>query len=183
MSDRICSVDGCQDKWLARGMCSKHYQRAKYRGEIKTAAHDRHGGRHTGTYATWSAMRNRCEKPKDKMYHRYGGRGIKVCDRWKSFRNFRDDMGERKDGMSIDRIDASGDYCPENCRWVPLSDQNRNKQNTAWLTIYGKTMSRAEWHEIVAHEVTYSAIKLRQKRGWTDKEAVFGKSVSSGGVA
>jgi hypothetical protein len=121
-------------------------------------------------------MRNRCEKPSDTMYYRYGGRGIQVCDRWQSFRNFRQDMGERPEGMTLERIDSEEGYSPGNCRWATRKEQNRNTSATAWLTIYGKTMSRAEWHDIVCHEVSYSAIKQRQRRGWTDKEAVFGRA-------
>lgn len=172
-----CDEKGCSDDVLAKGKCSKHYQRMKRRSDYKPRKHERHGMRNTPTYRSWSAMRNRCEKPKDSMFYRYGGRGIKVCERWMSFPNFLDDMGERPEGMTLDRIDSDSDYSPENCTWATRKEQNRNKPNNRMLTIYGLTMCLAEWAEIVAHETRYDTIKSRLNRGWSDKEAVFGKAV------
>lgn len=72
-------------------------------------------------------MKNRCLNPNATDYPRYGGRGIRVCDRWLSFENFLADMGERPNGTTIDRIDGSKGYEPTNCRWATASEQQRNR--------------------------------------------------------
>lgn len=82
----------------------------------------------TPTYVTWAGMIQRTSNPHHSRYSTYGGRGIQVCDRWRSFPNFLADMGERPEGLTLDRIDNSKGYEPGNCRWATLSEQERNKQ-------------------------------------------------------
>lgn len=90
----------------------------------------RHGhavsGRETPTYRTWQDMKKRCTNPRHKDWASYGGRGITVCERWRVFAVFLEDMGERPDGMTLDRRDPDGHYEPGNCRWATARTQARN---------------------------------------------------------
>ncbi|MBK7823042.1 MAG: helix-turn-helix domain-containing protein [Tessaracoccus sp.] len=83
----------------------------------------------SSTYASWANMRARCNTPGAAGYANYGGRGIKVCARWDSFENFLADMGERPKGTSLDRVNANGDYAPDNCRWATPTVQLLNRRD------------------------------------------------------
>jgi hypothetical protein len=86
------------------------------------------GGKPSGAWASWNAMISRCTQPSNGQYHDYGGRGISVCERWSNFENFYSDMGDRPEGMSLDRIDPNGNYGPANCRWSTPKEQTANRR-------------------------------------------------------
>lgn len=87
-------------------------------------------------YGSWCDMRQRCSNPRRREWKRYGGRGIKVCERWSSFENFLEDMGERAEGYSIERVNNDGDYEPANCLWIPIGEQSLNKINSAGCSVW-----------------------------------------------
>lgn len=89
-------------------------------------------GKRQGFYNTWQNMKGRCLNPNNPKYHRYGGRGIKVCEDWLNIKGFSEWALNNgwKEGLSIDRIDNNGDYCPENCKWVTMSENSRKKKTT-----------------------------------------------------
>lgn len=113
----------------------------------------KHGGAGKRSYNTWRAMIRRCNNPEDKDYPRYGGKGITVCDRWLDYTVFAEDMGEPPDGHTLDRVDNSGGYCPENCRWATLRQQNRNSRHHANKGVMKyRTGSGYSWYAYITAE-------------------------------
>lgn len=109
------------------------------RGEIPHGAARRSGK--TSEYLIWVTMRQRCNNPNHKSFAHYGGRGIKVCDRWQNFPEFLADMGLRPSKRHcIERKDNDGDYEPDNCRWATYSEQARNTRRNRFVTIKGERM-------------------------------------------
>lgn len=130
-----------------------------------------HGKSHTPTYAIHQAIKARCSDPKNKYWANYGGRGIKVCDRWlESFENFLEDMGEKPSGYSIERIDVNGNYEPENCKWIPFNQQARNTTKTIKLTYAGTTKPLVEWAE--ESGIKPGTLYWRIKKGWEIERAL-----------
>lgn len=89
----------------------------------------KHGRHNDLVYKVWRSMKQRCENQNVLSYKRYGGRGIKVCEQWNDFENFIRDMGERPEGMTLDRINNDGNYEPSNCRWVTHKENCNNRSN------------------------------------------------------
>lgn len=118
-------------------------------------------------------MKNRCYQKGNKAYHTYGGRGIKVCSRWRrNYSKFLEDMGRRPSSeYSLDRIDNDKGYSPDNCRWATKREQNINKRDVRLLTIDGKTLCITEWSELTG--VPKGSIFNRLNRGWPERDAVY----------
>lgn len=119
------------------------------RREIAATRFRKHFGKGTPEYSTWQNAKDRCSNPNNAHYALYGGRGIKMCDKWAAdFTAFLQDVGKRPDGMtSLDRIDPDGDYAPGNCRWATQKQQCNNKRNNVLLTYQGKTANATQWAE------------------------------------
>lgn len=107
----------------------------------------KHGMTGTRIYSIWNSMRNRCNNPNALRYKDYGGRGIKCCEEWNDFKEFLKwaNSNGYKDDLTLDRIDNNKSYCPDNCRWVTMEQQQYNKRTTHYLTYNGETKSMAEW--------------------------------------
>ena len=101
-----------------------------------------HGKTGSPEFKIWSGIKKRCFQKSSSGFHKYGARGITMCDRWRdSFENFLADMGEKKNGMTIERIDNNGNYEPSNCRWATALEQGQNKRNTIRIDHDGKSYS------------------------------------------
>lgn len=132
-----------------------------------------HGFTKNKSYQTWKHIKQRCLNENCKSYHKYGGCGINICDRWLIFENFLFDMGEPKEGQSIDRIDNDKGYFKENCRWATSKEQCRNKKFNIKLTHDNQTKCVSEWAEI--YNICKDTIYYRFKKGWSHEECIFGK--------
>ena len=139
--------------------------------DITRTGHAVHGANYHGMadspeYGIWHGMKRRCRQVNAKDYAAYGGKGVRVCDRWlHSFKAFYEDMGARPSSdHSIDRIDGDGDYEPGNCRWATRSEQNRNRCDSVMLTHEGETMCSAAWAKRCG--MSKGTLRDRLKAGW-----------------
>ena len=124
-----------------------------------------HGMTKTRTFKSWDSMKQRCNNPNAPDFERYGGRGIKICDKWQhDFKAFFSDMGERPEATSLDRIDNSGDYTPSNCRWASSLEQQRNTRSSIRLTFKGETLPLIEWSRKTG--LNYQMLLNRRKAKW-----------------
>ena len=126
-----------------------------------------HGMTGTRTYRIWNNMKARCRTHLD-----YAGRGITVCDRWKKFDNFLEDMGVAPDGMSLDRIDVNGNYEKSNCRWATQAEQMNNTRASVFIEFDGKRQTVATWAKELG--MNYQTLRGRIKRGWETSRVLAG---------
>lgn len=151
-----------------------------YNDEVRRVSKRKHGMYKSRIYEIWTNMKHRCYTRSAPNYLNYGGRGIKVCDRWKdSFENFRDDMMEsynkhvkefgEKD-TTIDRINVDMDYCRENCRWATYLEQASNKSNNHNITYKGETRNVTNWARL--YNINIRTFRARLQYGWDIERAL-----------
>lgn len=122
-------------------------------------------------YNVWSAMMQRCYNENNPSYHNYGGRGIKVCERWHNYSSFIKDIGNRPKGGTLDRINNNGNYEPKNCRWVDMKTQQNNRRNNRIIVHNGKEYTVSELARIygVEREILFDRVL---KYGWSVEDAI-----------
>ena len=157
--------------------CTKRDRIIEYNNTEKVKhgyARGGHGGKKNRLYTIWSGMKARCSNENLHDYPNYGGRGIKVCNEWaNSFETFKDwanENGYRED-LSLDRIDVNGNYCPENCKWATMYEQQRNRQHTEKFEYLGEKRTLAEISEMtgIYYNTLYNRIHYY---GWDLENAV-----------
>ena len=131
-----------------------------------------HGDSTARLYRIWKDILRRCEDPRRRGYVDYGGRGIKICDEWKSYEAFKEWALSNgyNDALSIDRINNDEGYCPSNCQWTDDVTQANNKRSNRLITIEDKTMTMAQWSRETG--ISYGALQRRISSGWDPADAV-----------
>lgn len=123
-----------------------------------------HGMSHTSTYRIWSLMLHRCLNSNDKRWHRYGGRGICVCERGLKFENFLADMGVVPEGLTLERNNNDGNYEPDNCRWATKREQNNNRVDVLHIEFEGETHTLVGWADKtgIKYGTLYKRLKVKK---------------------
>lgn len=130
-----------------------------------------HGHTGTKTYSAWKSMRRRCTNEKSIHFKNYGGRGIKVCERWAhSFEAFLSDMGTAPERCTLDRINNDGNYEPSNCRWATKREQDNNRRTNVFITFNHTTQTIRQWCRALGYSDTL--LKGRFKLGWSVERAL-----------
>ena len=143
-----------------------------YRNEVLQTCNNTHCMTSTPEYRVWCQMKNRCTCKTSDCYETYGGRGIKVCERWMlSFSSFIEDIGKRPSkGHSIERIDNNGNYCPENCRWAESKDQGKNRRTSVWIELDGTKKIACDWAKETG--IPAGTILSRLRSGWSVRDSL-----------
>lgn len=168
-----CSCD-CGNSCLLTGNILRSGDRRScgcLRHELQRAKVTRHGLTRTPTYRTWLSMRARCANKKCNGYENYGGRGIRVCERWMKFDNFLEDMGLRPSvDHSIERKDTNEHYRPGNCRWATRIEQGTNRTVNRRVTYNGETKTMAQWARDMG--MRKNTLRRRLEAGWSVHDAL-----------
>lgn len=142
-----------------------------FRREVTGAKCRSHGKSKTPTYSTWCAMKARCHRKSSSGFPKYGGRGITVCERWKSsYANFLNDMGEKPTDMSLERKDNEGNYEKNNCKWATIHEQQRNKRSNVNITHKGVTLIAGDWDKKMGFNK--GIVLQRIRNGWSSERAI-----------
>lgn len=161
----------CVSRWSARMFCSNECNTKSRAGKERSSPWlVKHGRSRDPIYKIWTAMKQRCQNQKCESWGNYGGRGIRVCDRWMNFENFLDDMGPRPPGGTLERADNNGAYEPSNCFWADRLHQQNNRRVNRLLTADGETMTCRQWELRLGFR--RGTIASRKRLGWSDVEAV-----------
>lgn len=157
--------------------------------EVAADGRRTHGLVACGSYHVWWGMHQRCYDEKHKAYQHYGAKGVRVCERWHDLPSFVADMGARPAGTTLDRIDATGNYEPDNCRWATAVQQIRHRSNTLMVAYQGETLAFAELlgrYGVVTtrrHEKCYKRAYARYKLGWDLDRILRAVAQEKGGTA
>lgn len=147
--------------------------------EDKKARLITHGLSRTPTYVCWTNMRNRCLKSSEKSYPSYGGRGIKVCERWlNSFENFYEDMGEKPKKLTLERIDVNGNYEKSNCKWATAKEQANNKRISIRANYQGSHYTASQLSELL--NISYNKVVWAIKRYGDEWQSYLTKAAEIG---
>lgn len=144
--------------------------------ELTVRRSSRHGQVATLLYRCWAGMKSRCQTPSGTGYQNYGKRGIQVCPEWQNFEPFRDwaiSHPSYAPGLTIERIDVSGNYEPSNCTWVPQADQFRNLRKNRWIQAFGELKILADWVRDPRCQVSDNGLLRRLKVGWEPEQAII----------
>lgn len=136
--------------------------------ERASSANLTHGKSQTSIYRRWAKMKERCLSKDSNDFKHYGGRGIKVCDRWMKFENFCKDMGEIPPGTTLERINNEGNYEPGNCRWATWADQKNNTRQNIKINIGGIIKTAAQWARHAG--LSYWCMITRINLGWSGEK-------------
>lgn len=147
-------------------------------GNNAKTAHRIHGGTNDRLYGVWCNMKSRCYCQSNNRYENYGGRGITVCDEWKdSYENFKKwamsngyQANAKRGECTIERIDVDGQYCPSNCVWKTIEEQENNKTNNHFVEYKGERHTISEWASILG--MAYNTLLNRINHGWTIERAL-----------
>lgn len=142
----------------------------------------KHGDTHSRLWTIWCGMKSRCDYIKNIEYHNYGGRGITYCSEWNDYVNFKEwalDHGYQDD-LTLERIDCDKDYCPNNCTWATMKQQQNNKRNTIRFTINNENHSVSEWADITG--IPAPTLTWRFKHGWSEEEMFMPTDLGNGHI-